>query len=288
MKVKIRSATPADVEACGRIIFESFKQVSEQHNFPCDFPSVKTTTQLASLFIMDSLVFGIIAEIDGSVAGCNFLHESHPIRSVGPISVAPDFQSRGIGRRLMEKVLNRAKGSLGIRLIQETHNIASISLYTSLGFDIKDSLALITGRPKTSIINNGIDVQPLQVGEVKPCAEICLEVCGYERTQEVKNSIKYSSPFVARRENRVLAYSSSMTTWMTNHCVAKTEEDMKALILGIGKLTSESLSFLLPVRYSNFFRWCIKEGFRICKPFSLMSIGEYREPNGIYFPSANF
>jgi len=288
MKAQIRPAIPADVEACGRIIFESFKEVSEQHNFPCDFPSVRTTTQLASLFIRDSLVFSIVAEIDGSIIGCNFLHENHPIRSIGPISVVHDFQSRGIGRRLMEKVLDRAKGSFGIRLIQETLNIVSISLYTSLGFEIKDSLYLIKGRPKTSVINNGMDVQPLELEDIKLCTKICLEVCGFERTQDVENAVKSSSPFVAIRRNRLIAYSSSMTIWMTNHCVAKTEEDMKTLIVGIGKLTSKPLSFLLPVRHANLFRWCMKEGFRICKPFTLMSMGEYYDTNGIYFPCASF
>ncbi len=288
MKVHIRLAIPADVEVCGRIIFESFKEVSEQHNSPCDFPSPRTTTQLASLFIRDSSVFSIVAEINGSVVGCNFLHESHPIRSIGPTSVAPDFQSRGIGRQLMEKVLDRAKGSTGIRLIQETLNIVSISLYTSLGFDIKDSLVLIKGRPKTSIIHNGMEVQPLSIEDVELCTKACLEVCGFERTQDVENAVKSTSPFVYFHGNCLKAYSSSMTMWMTNHCVAKTEDDMKALILGIGKLTSEPLSFLLPVRHENLFRWCLKESFRIYKPFTLMSMEEYHEPKGIYFPSASF
>lgn len=288
MKAHIRLAIPADVEACGHIIFESFKEVSEQHNFPNDFPSLITTTQLARLFIMDNSVFSIVAEIDGSVIGCNFLQEGHPMRSIGPTCVAPDLQSRGIGRQLMEKILDRAKGSLGIRLIQETLNLASLSLFTSLGFDIKDSLYLIKGRPTTRIISNGFDVHPLALEEVELCKKVCLEVCGFERTQDIENAIKTSFPFVALRGNRLISYSSSMTMWMTNHCVAKTEEDMKTLIVGIGKLTSEPLSFLLPVRHANLLRWCIKEDFRICKPFTLMSMGKYFEPNGVYFPSASF
>ncbi len=288
MKIQIRPATPADVEACGRIIFESFREVSKEHNFPSDFPSVKSATQLAGLFINDSLVLSIVAENDGSVIGCNFLHERHPIRSVGPICVAPAFQSRGIGRRLMKRVLDRAQGSLGIRLIQETLNIVSISLYTSLGFDIKDSLILIKGKPKTPIIKNEIDVRPLSLEDIKLCTKICLEVCGFERTEDVESAVKFSSPFVATREDRLIAYSSSMTMWMNNHCVAKTEEDMKSLILGIGKHISQPLSFLLPVRHANLLRWCMTEGFRVYKPFLLMAIGEYNEPNGIYLPAANF
>jgi GNAT superfamily N-acetyltransferase len=288
MKIKIRSTGPADVEACGRIIYESFKSVADQYGFPCDFPSIKTTTQLARMLIMNNSFFSIVAENEGAVVGCNFLNEGHPIRSIGPTCVDPGFQNRGIGRQLMKKVLERAQGSLGIRLIQETPNITSLSLYTSLGFEIKNLLLLVKGRPKNTDLLQGIDVHPLKLGEEKLCAEICLEVCGFERTNDVKNAIKYSSPFGAMRGGKLIAYSSSMTSWMTNHCVAKTDEDMKALIQGIGKQTSEPLSFLLPSRYTNFYQWCLIEGFRIVKPFTLMAVGHYCEPNGNYFPSVSF
>ncbi len=288
MKIKIRPATPPDVPACGRIIYESFKRVSDQSSFPCDFDSAKTTTQLASLFIMNSSVFSIVSEINGLVVGCSFLHEGHPIRSVGPVSVDPGFQSRGIGRRLMEKILDRAKGSIGVRLTLETLNTIAISLYTSLGFEVKDSLFLIKGGPKNRVFTQGIDIQPLTLEDVKLCAEICSEVGGFERTQEVKNAIKYSSPFGAMREGQLIAYSSSMASWMTNHCVAKTEEDMKALIWGIGELTSEPLSFLLPAHHTNILRWCLNGGFQFVKPFTLMSIGQYLKPRGCYFPSVSF
>lgn len=288
MNLEIRPAIPADVETCGRIIYESFKKFSDQHGFPCDFTSVKATIQLASFFILNSSVFCVVAENDGSIVGCNFLHEGHPIRSVGPLCVDPDSQSRGVGRRLMETVLDRAQGSLGIRLVQETSNIISTSLYISMGFEIKDSLFLIKGRPKTPVCMPGIDNHPLTLREVKLCADICSEVCGFERTQEVENAIKYFSPFVAMRGSHLISYSSSMTSWMTNHCVAKTEEDMKALISGVGKLTSEPLSFLLPARRAELFRWCLQEGFRVVKPLTLMSINQYIEPKGVYFPSAGF
>jgi hypothetical protein len=51
MTVHIRVATPADAEACGRIIFEAFQSVAEHHGFSPDFPTVETATQLAQSFI---------------------------------------------------------------------------------------------------------------------------------------------------------------------------------------------------------------------------------------------
>ncbi len=288
MKINIRPAISTDAETCGRIIFESFKNLSNQHGFPCDFPTMEVAAGLADILIRKSTVFSIVAEINGSIVGCNFLNEINPIRSVGPLCVSPDFQGHGVGRRLMEEVLRRAKDSLGIRLIQETLNIVSSSLYISLGFEVKESLFLLTGRPKTNVSKQGIVVRPFTLEEKNLCAELCADIYGFERTQEVLDALNFSIPFIALRGNRLIAYSSSMTMSMTNHCVAKTEEDMKALFLGIAKLTSEPLVFLLPVRRIELFRWCLEEGFRIVKPFTLMSKGEYFEPNGIYCPSASY
>ena len=36
MTTRIRAATDADAEPCGRIIFEAFKGIAEQHAFPLD------------------------------------------------------------------------------------------------------------------------------------------------------------------------------------------------------------------------------------------------------------
>ena len=60
---------------------------------------------------------------------------------------------------------------------------------------------------------------------------------------------------------------------------------MKALLLGAGAVNEEPLSFLLPVRQANFFRWCLSEGLRVIKPMTLMVMGDYQEPNGCYFVS---
>jgi hypothetical protein len=60
---------------------------------------------------------------------------------------------------------------------------------------------------------------------------------------------------------------------------------MKALILGVGALSLQPLSFLLPTRQAGFFRWCLREGLRVVKPVTLMVMGEYQEPKGCYFPS---
>ena len=114
---------------------------------------------------------------------------------------------------------------------------------------------------------------------------LCKVVHGFGRTNELRDALNTFSPFVALREDRIVAYASAVTFWPLNHGVAETEEDMKALLVGAGAMSQEPLSFLLPVRQAGFFRWCLNGGLRVVKPMTLMVKGKYQEPNGCYFTS---
>ena len=82
--------------------------------------------------------YGILAEADGNIVGFAFLTERDPVRSIGPIAIDPSVQSHGIGRRLMSALLERGRGASSIRLVQAGFNLHSLSLYATLGFDVKE------------------------------------------------------------------------------------------------------------------------------------------------------
>ena len=54
---------------------------------------------------------------------------------------------------------------------------------------------------------------------------------------------------------------------------------------GASAITQEPVWFLLPVRNAKFFRWALSQSLRVIKPMTLMAMGEYREPQGGWFPS---
>jgi predicted N-acetyltransferase YhbS len=64
--------------------------------------------------------FDILAEVDGRIVGSNFLDARNPIAGVGPITVDPELQNDGVGRTLMQLVMQRSaeRGFVGIRLVQ--------------------------------------------------------------------------------------------------------------------------------------------------------------------------
>ena len=284
MTPEIRPATSADAEACGRIIFEAFRAIADQHGFPWDFPSAEAGTQLAETFIATPSIYGVVAELDGRVVGSNFVAEGDPIRGIGPITVDPAVQGSGIGRRLMEAALERAGDAMGVRLVQDAFNTRSMPLYASLGFDVREPLLLMRGTPRSGP-DLGFSVRPMAAGDVGACTELCSSVHGVGRTHELQEALRVFTPFVVEREGRITGYLSAATFWLMNHGVAETELDMRALLVGAGAMSAEPLSLLLPTRQANLFRWCLHQGMRAIKPMTLMTMGHYQEPRGCCFPS---
>ena len=279
----LREATPADAEACAQIVFDAFGAIHDHHRFERDFPVPDAAAQMIGAWIPHPSIWGVVAEKDGRIVGSNFLDERSPIRGVGPITVDPEGQNAGVGRKLMEAVIERGEGAPGIRLLQDAFHMRSLCLYESLGFDVKEPVAVTTGKPRSGPAD-GVEVRPLAEEDIEECGALCERVHGFPRTNELPDAMHAMTPFVALRDGRITAYTTSVSFWPMNHGVAETEEDMRALLLGAAAATGEPLAFLVPLR-SPLFRWSLSEGLRLVKPMNLMAMGEYQEPRGSWFPS---
>ena len=278
---------PEDVEICGRICYEAFKGIAEAHNFRKDFPSLEMAIWLMGSLLENPGVFNVVAESEGRVIGSNHLMELDAIAAVGPITVDPSAQAKGAGRMLMQAVLDHGKTHAGIRLLQDSFNMASLSLYASLGFDVREPLVLIEGTLKGET-PPGYEIRPIREEDYDACAALCRSVHGFDRLNELRHTPPVPNPFVALRNGRLTAYITAPQMWPLNHAVAETEEDMRALLIGAGNQCAEPLSVILPTRQATLFRWCLKNGMKVIKPMTLMSMGEYNEPRGCYLPSVGY
>ena len=95
--------------------------------------------------------YGVVAEDGGRIVGSNFVDERGPIFGIGPITVDPATQNSGVGRRLMQDALDRAAaaGAPGVRLLQDCYHNRSFGLYASLGFEVRDTTAVLQGPAPT-------------------------------------------------------------------------------------------------------------------------------------------
>ncbi|HET9736920.1 MAG TPA: GNAT family N-acetyltransferase [Solirubrobacteraceae bacterium] len=284
--VHVRPIEPADAGAAARIVYEAFAGIHDHHRFARDFPTPEAAAGLTSAFIAHPSIYGVVAEIDGRVVGSNFLDERGPIRGVGPITVDPAAQGRGAGRRLMQAVIDRGAGGAGIRLLQDAFNVRSLSLYASLGFDVAEPIALMTGRPRMAPVA-AVDVRPLEDADIPEAEHLHRRVHGFERTAELRDALAAPgmAPTVAIRGDRIVAYATTLTFFPGAHAVAESDADVLALIAGTLAAQDAPASFLVPTRQARLFRSLLAMGLRVVKPMVYMTIGEYRRPNGAWIPT---
>ncbi len=281
----IRTALPADAEACGAVCYEAFAAISREHNFPCDFPGPEATTGLLGMMFRTPGFYAVVAELDGRIVGSNCLYESGVISGVGPISVDPAVQNRRVGHRLMEAVMERAcaQGAAGIRLVQAGFHNRTLSLYTKLSFAVREPLACMQGRTLQRTVE-GCLVRPATSGDVEACNALCRRVHGFARGLEVEAGIRQGTARVTVRGGNVTAYSSDLAFF--GHSVAETNLDLQALLASVESFGGPGI--LVPTRNSELFRWCLQNGLRITQPMNLMSAGLYNEPAGAWLPSVLF
>ena len=281
----IRPASADDVAACSVICHSAFNTINQQHNFPPDLPSPEVASQILTWMFTHPGFYCVVAEVDGRVVGSNCLDERSIIAGVGPITVDPGNQNSGVGRRLMQAVLDRAheRGAAGLRLVQAAFHNRSLSLYNSLGFDIREPLATIQGRTAQRSMP-GCTVRPATSADVPTCIALGLELHGFERAGELLDGIEHGSALIVERGGKITGYASSLAFF--GHAIAESNYDLQALLTSVESFGGPGI--LLPTRNSSLFRWCLAQGLRVVQPMTLMSMGLYNEPRGAWLPSVTF
>jgi GNAT superfamily N-acetyltransferase len=272
----------ADVPVAGRICHDAFRAIAAQHNFPPDFPDTVVSTDLLAFLNGHDGFYGVVAELDGTVVGSNFVDERSPVVGLGPITVDPGVQNRGVGTALMRHMIDRAAcgRAPGLRLVQSGYHARSLCLYTKLGFTVREPLINMQGSPLGLTIP-GCTVRPAAAADAEACNRLCRDVHGHDRAGELRDAIGQGVASVVERAGRITGYTTQIAFF--GHAVAESNDDLKALI---GAAQSfDGPGFLLPSRNAEVFRWCIERGLRMVQPMNLMTIGLYSEPKGAWLPS---
>lgn len=282
MSLRLRTASPADAAPAGQICYDAFRTIAAQHNFPADFPSAQAATELMQELVSRPDVHAVIAEVDGRVAGSNFLWERDEVAGVGPITVEPSVQNGAIGRALMHAVQQRAvrEGHTAVRLVQAAYHSRSLSLYTKLGFVAREQLAVVQGKAIATRMA-GHHVRRAGSADLHAANELCRKVHGHTRSQELFDAIRKGTATVIERERRITGYATDIAFF--GHAVAEHTSDLKALVAAAKAYPGPG--FLVPVRNAELLRWCLENGLRVVQPMTLMSVGDYHEPRGAFLPS---
>jgi GNAT superfamily N-acetyltransferase len=281
-EVSIRRARPEDAAACGRICYDAFCKINADHGFPPEFPEAEAPIGMLSMTFSHPGFWCVVAERNGRIVGSNCLDERSAVFGVGPITVEPGIQNGGIGRLLMQAVLDRSRERQvpSVRLLQSAFHNRSLSLYTKLGFDAREPISLMQGAPLRFRID-GCAVRAATMSDLGAANQVCERVHGHNRSGELSDAIGQGTARVVERQGRITGYVSAFG--YAGHAVGEANLDLQALIAEADSLGMPGM--IVPTRNAELFRWCLEKGLRVRQPLTLMTIGLYNEPAGAWLPS---
>jgi predicted N-acetyltransferase YhbS len=290
MHIELTEATPQHAPAIGRIFFEAFKDIMDRHGLPLDIPSEEVATAIMTARIGSAECYGIVALVDGQVAAGNFYSRFDDWAGVGPMIVDPAMQGHGLGRRLMQAVIDHAAaaGYKRIRLLQDAINMTSMSLYTSLGFTVTEPIVLLQ-LPDSSAPAPDSAIRPLTPADADLCGQLSAELYGLSRTRETAYFIKNGPsigviPVGLQRDGELIGYA---VPGFFGHGVARNNDDLLTLISGGAALSAHPATrrWLCPSRNGDLFRQALARRHRAVRGLHAMAMGPWETPSGSWFCS---
>ena len=281
--VQLVPAEAQHVSELGRICYEAFKDIADRHGFTPDFPSVQYARRVIGMLVERSDSYGVAAIVNGELAGSNYLSLADAVAGVGPITVDCTFQGRDLGRALMQDVIDYARRNniTRVRLLQDAFNTASISLYASLGFDVKHAVAEIH---LNAAVKADATVRPVHDGDIAALDVICQKNYKTSRKNELAAAVRAGlSPVLRERGGKFTGY---LIPGLFGHGVAETCDDAVALATQAARLIPHDRArSLCPLDDGPLFRAFLKDGCRTVKMLNLMAMGPYEAPSSVWMPS---
>lgn len=283
--VTVRLLTPTLEHAplLAQICYDAFGTLQDRHGVERDFESIEMARHVMEMLLSRPDFFGVAAEVDGHIVGSNFLQLSDEVCAVGPITIKPGAQSRGVGRALMRAVMDEARrlGRVQVRLQQEAINTASLSLYTKLGFVWREACALIVASPDADA---DPAVRPAGVRDLEAIERLSRRSYHASRRNEIAAAISAGFPVVVlERGGEVTGYHMP---GFFGHGFAANNDDMLTLIGQSLRMAPPPFhKMLVPLSQHDLHARLLSRGARTVKLFNYMTLGEYRTPAGAWIPS---
>ena len=288
MAPTLTTVLPEQAEEVGLLVYEAFRDIAERHGFEPPFARPQLAQLIVRLLAQTEGWESYLLVEDGRPVACNFGDERDETIGVGPVATAVDQQGRGLGRRVMEALLEHAEeaGFTSVRLVQVAYNMQSFSLYHNLGFEVKDLLANIRGRVAESE-TPGDHVREYSPADLDACDALHREVLGIGRSHDIEFSAAFAPPVVVERDGRVAGYLTRFPGEETYllHSAAVDERALRDLLIGMSRAAAGDLHFLMPARQAETLRWLMAQGFQLLELDTYMVRGDYQEPMGAWTPS---
>jgi len=232
--------------------------------------------------------------------GVCFSHERETHVAIGIVATAPEAAGRGVARRMMEAVLEKASRlDKPARLVSSLMNLDSFSLYTRLGFVpgaiFQDLLISVseTGMPQPAPAGTA-RVRDARPDEAAHIADFEHELQGIRRVKDfdffLRNEVGSWRVLVSERDDGsldgYLAMSTHPSFSMIGPGVAEDETVATALLwLALDGLRGKTLVFLVPATAAQLVQTAYSWGARNVELHVAQSTAPLARTSGIVFPT---
>lgn len=302
-EIRLRTMTPQDRSEVAELIYVSLNFWYQMHGRP---PIFSGDPREAEVFgdTYDTLDPGcaVVAENTrtGRLMGCCFYHPRPHHVSLGIMNVHPNYFGRGVGRALLQYVIDYTErgGFKALRLVQSALNLDSFSLYNRAGFVPRcayQDMCIPVPPSGLNLSVPGLDcVRDATLADVPAMAALELEAAGITREQDYRYSIHNQLGFwhVSVFENSpgqidgFMISSGHSAVNLLGPCVAHSEHEAVGLILReLDRYRGRSPILIVPVERDKLVRQMYDWGARNCELHFCQVRGAFQPFQGINMPS---
>ena len=281
----IRRMEERDVVHAGEVIVAAFNDVFSRHGYPPPFPLKEVGMSLARGYLQLEPQECFVAEEGGKVVGSGFLHLRGTTAGIGPITVDPSCQGKGIGKELMMTVIRAGRHCPSLRLVQDSFNTVSFPLYSKLGFATHGVIASLGGqelRPATR--PRGIAIREATLEDAARLAALDTKLTGITRPQDLQYFLQQTPQLMSFVDGKLAGYLCVLPVGESaflGPAAATEPAALKALIShALEKERGKVLRMRFPTRHHELLLNLMKMGFRVEALQTYMVRGPWKTPKG--------
>ena len=290
----IRSMQEGDIPRVGEIMVTAFNDVFRRHGYPEPFPSAEVGISLARGYLSLEPGQCFTASLYGQIVGSGFLHLRGSSAGIGPITVDPTCQRNGIGRAIMQAVIDAGSQCRSLRLVQDSFNVVSFPLYTKLNFVVRGTAASLVGHEIHAARVVSVEIREWTAQDIGMVAALDTELTGIERVQDFRYFLDQPPQligFVAGKPAGYLCYLRTGAGTFLGPAAATEQSVLRELILRAAELEQgKALRLRFPTRHAELLQELLALGFQVESLQTYMVRGPWEVPPGVdllaLFPEA--
>lgn len=296
--VNIRTMLPTDRTAVAELIFESTNRWYQRHFGTLPFASSKDTSVFFDLYQTLDPDCGIVAEVDGVIAGSCFFHPRETHMSLGIMNAHPEYFGQGIATKMLAYIMNEAdRRQQPLRLVSSAMNLDSFSLYNRAGFVprliFNDLMFNVPENGLNILTPNTIKIRSGRPADAKAMVECEFKLVGVRRSKDIAHFLEnrdgYWHVSIAEQANR-------MTGWLVScghvanrmlgpGCMSDDVSGLALISQELNLFRGRSVMVMVPANHNNLVRQLYAYGARNSELHFAQCRGQWVAPVGLMIPT---